>query len=117
MLPYDRLGTVRDAAATARNIQTWSHPMSRIVSLAVCGAAAALAFAASHAQAQEKKSKCVMAGGEATMITGDLARFMANAALTNSIKGMAARGAGAVKMTCKDGLASVTCLAQQRACK
>ena len=29
---------------------------------------------------------CVMAGGEATMVTPDLARFMANAALNNSMK-------------------------------
>ena len=89
--------------------------MRRIASLAI--AASALALIAAQAQAQEQKSKCVMAGGEATMITGDLARFMANAAMNNSIKGMNAKGTGAVKVTCKDGLASVTCLSQQRACK
>ena len=87
--------------------------MRRIATLAI--AASTLACIATHAQAQEQKSKCVMAGGEATMITGDLARFMANAAMNNSIKGMNAKGAGAVKVTCKDGLASVTCLSQQRA--
>lgn len=89
--------------------------MRRIARVAI--AASALAFIAGQAQAQEQKSKCVMAGGEATMITGDLARFMANAALNNSIKGMNAKGVGAAKVTCKDGLASVYCLAKQRACK
>ena len=69
--------------------------------------------------AQEKKAaaKCVLAGGEATMITTDLAKFMAGAALKNSISGMGAKPVGDVKMTCKDGTATVYCLAQQRACK
>ena len=69
------------------------------------------------AMAQDKQGKCFLAGGEATMVTGDLARFMANAALANSIKGANARSSGAVKTTCKDGIASVHCLAQQRACR
>lgn len=69
------------------------------------------------AGAQEKKGRCFLAGGEATMVTGDLARFMANAALNNSIKGANATPQGTVKMTCKDGFASVYCLAQQRACR
>lgn len=91
-------------------------------SLALASAlAAALAATAvvstGEAQAQGAKSKCVLAGGEATMVTGDLARFMANAALKNSISGMGAKASGAVKMTCKDGVATVHCLAQQRACK
>ena len=47
------------------------------------------------------------------MITGDLARFMANAALKNSISGKGLKASGTVKMTCKDGVASVHCLAQQ----
>lgn len=67
--------------------------------------------------AQQKKGNCVLAGGEATMITMDLAKFMAGAALKNSIAGMGAKASGEVKMTCKDGVASVYCLAQQRACK
>ena len=51
------------------------------------------------------------------MVTSDLAKFMAGAALKNSIAGMGAKPAGEAKMTCKDGIASVYCLAQQRACK
>lgn len=84
-------------------------------------AAVALAFAlvGTAALAQEKKAGggCVLAGGEATMITGDLARFMANAALKNSISGKGMKPSGEIKMTCKDGTASVHCIARQRACK
>ena len=93
--------------------------MSRIVSMTAAGIAViGLALLGGAAQAQDKKAgKCVLAGGEATMITGDLARFMANAALNNSIKGMNATASGAVKMDCKDAFASVYCKATQRACK
>lgn len=82
-------------------------------------AVTAFALVAPSAFAQAKKGggTCVMAGGEATMVTGDLARFMANAALKNSISGKNLKASGQVKMTCKDSLASVHCLAQQRACK
>lgn len=84
--------------------------------VAIVVAMAATAFAGA-AIAQEKKKGCFLAGGEATMVTGDLARFMANAALNNSIKGASATASGTVKMTCKDSVATVYCLAQQRACK
>jgi hypothetical protein len=60
---------------------------------------------------------CVLAGGEATMITEDLARFMANAALENSIKGKGLKPSGAVKMACKPGFANTHCIARQKACK
>jgi len=62
-------------------------------------------------------SKCVLAGGEATMVTADLAKFMAGAALKNSINGMGAKAAGPVKMDCKDAPLSTYCKATQRACK
>lgn len=59
---------------------------------------------------------CARYGGDATMITEDLAKFMANAALKNSINGAGAKPQGAVKMTCSaSGL--VTCQARQVACK
>lgn len=60
---------------------------------------------------------CVLAGGEATMVTDGLARFMANAALENSIKAKGLKPAGAVKLTCTPGLASTHCVARQKACK
>lgn len=60
---------------------------------------------------------CVLAGGEATMVTDALARFMANAALENSIKGKGLKAAGPVKMTCTPGFANTHCIARQKACK
>ena len=37
--------------------------------------------------------------------------------LKNSISGMGAKASGEIKMTCKDAVASVYCIARQRACK
>ena len=42
---------------------------------------------------------------------------MANAALKNSISGKGLKASGEVKMTCKDGVANVYCIAKQKACK
>jgi hypothetical protein len=80
--------------------------------------AAAMLTAAAIAVATPAAAKsCVMAGGEATMITGDLARFMANAALGNSIKGKGLTAVGPVKMKCNDPSPLVYCIATQKACK
>ena len=59
--------------------------------IAISAAAVALAafFAAGTANAA---GSCVMAGGTADMITEDLARFMANAALNNSMKAAGLEG-------------------------
>ena len=83
----------------------------------IAAAAAAAALLATAASAQQGKARCVLAGGEATMVTEDLAKFMAEAALKNSITGMGAKAAGDVRMSCKRGVASTYCLAQQRACR
>ena len=61
--------------------------------------------------------KCVMAGGEATMATEDLAKFMAGAALKNSISGMGAKPAGKIAMKCDTANVLPHCVAKQRACK
>ena len=90
--------------------------MTHLRTLTASAALLAFAALASGAYAAPKKS-CVLAGGEATMITPDMAKFMANAALNNSIKGMGATAAGPVKMACKDPAPLTYCLAQQRACK
>lgn len=60
---------------------------------------------------------CVRAGGEATMVTEDLAKFMANAALNNQIKGNSMKPAGEVAMTCSAATFGTHCVAHQRACK
>jgi hypothetical protein len=78
---------------------------------------AAAVFALSAPVSAAAKKSCVLAGGDATMITEDLAKFMANAALGNSIKGMGATAAGDVKMPCTGPNPLTTCQARQRACK
>jgi len=60
---------------------------------------------------------CRRAGGEATMITKDLAVFMANAALKNSIADHGERPKGAVRVACKDDTFTTTCTARRQACK
>lgn len=59
---------------------------------------------------------CVKAGGTATMVTQDLAEFMADAALKNSIEGMGAKRVGKVDMKCSTEVLT-TCTAHQQACK
>jgi hypothetical protein len=60
---------------------------------------------------------CVLAGGEATMVTRDLAEFMAKAALGNSIKAKGLKAEGVPKLTCNAPSPLSYCLAQQKACK
>jgi hypothetical protein len=79
-------------------------------------AAAAVALAALSATPAAAKS-CVLAGGEATMVTKDMAVFMANAALNNSMKDKGLKPQGAAKVTCKDPAPLTYCIAQQKACK
>lgn len=88
--------------------------MTGFMRIAALGAVAA-GLALSMTTASYAKS-CVKAGGTATMVTEDLAKFMAEAALKNSISGMGAKAEGKMVMTCKaEGL--TTCTAHQRACK
>jgi hypothetical protein len=60
--------------------------------------------------------KCVLAGGEATMITEDLAKFMAGAALKNSMAAHNWTPHGAVHMKCDSASALPHCVARQKAC-
>lgn len=87
-------------------------------SISTLAATAALALLASGIGAKPASAKmCVLAGGEATMVTKDLAEFMAKAALGNSIKAKGLTAAGAVKLTCNAPNPLTYCLATQRACK
>ena len=63
------------------------------------------------------RKSCVLAGGEATMVTRGLAEFMANAAMKNSMKKMDATATGPVMLKCNDPAPLTYCKAQQRACK
>jgi hypothetical protein len=74
--------------------------------------AAALTGAAATAEAG-----CRRAGGEATMITKDLAVFMATAALKNSIADHGERPKGSISIACKDDTFTTTCTARRQACK
>jgi len=60
---------------------------------------------------------CRRAGGVATMVTYDLAVFMANAALKNSIADHGERPAGPVQLKCTDDTLTTTCTARRQACK
>ncbi|MFN3623417.1 MAG: hypothetical protein ACK4TP_05075 [Hyphomicrobium sp.] len=60
---------------------------------------------------------CRRAGGVATMVTKDLAVFMANAALKNSIADHGERPAGPVQLKCTDDTLTTTCTARRMACK
>lgn len=78
---------------------------------------ATVALVAFGASAQAQGAKCVTAGGEATMVTRDLAEFMAKAALKNSISGMGAKPSGDIKLKCSDSGVLQYCKAEQKACK
>lgn len=63
------------------------------------------------------KGKCVLAGGEGSNVLPDVAKFMADAALKNSIAAHGWTASGKVKQTCKTDVVLTTCVSQQRACK
>ncbi len=77
----------------------------------------AAAVAGVLAAAAPAQAKCVMAGGEGSNILPDVAKFMANAALNNSITGAGMKASGKAKVTCKGDLVMTTCVAKQKACK
>ncbi|MCH9808596.1 MAG: hypothetical protein K0U74_12770 [Alphaproteobacteria bacterium] len=70
-------------------------------------------FAANAAQA----GSCVKAGGQATMLTPDMAKFMAKAALKNQMKNNGFKPSGRMTLTCKPAALGTHCVAHQRACK
>lgn len=74
----------------------------------------ALAGAATVSTAE---AGCRRAGGVATMVTYDLAVFMANAALKNSIADHGERPSGPVQLKCTDDTLTTTCTARRQACK
>ena len=79
-------------------------------------AVAAIAACSLASAAQAKGGKCVSAGGEATMLTEDLARYMAGAALKNSIAAHGWKVQGAVKTKCDSAAGLPHCVSHQKAC-
>ncbi|HRY07635.1 MAG TPA: hypothetical protein P5114_10985 [Hyphomicrobiaceae bacterium] len=61
--------------------------------------------------------KCVRAGGEGSNVLPDVAKFMADAALKNSIAAHGLKPAGKISQTCKTDAVLTTCVSRQRACK
>ncbi|HEY8247990.1 MAG TPA: hypothetical protein VIG38_12005 [Hyphomicrobium sp.] len=72
---------------------------------------------AGAAMVSSAEAGCRRAGGVATMVTYDLAVFMANAALKNSIADHGERPAGPVQLKCTDDTLTTTCTARRQACK
>ena len=68
------------------------------------------------APVEAKGGKCVMAGGEATMVTEDLAKFMSEAALKNSIAAHSWTASGSVKTKCDAANGLPHCVSKRRAC-
>ena len=77
-------------------------------------AGASLALIAATAEA--KGGKCVMAGGEATMVTEDLAKFMSEAALKNSIAAHSWTASGSVSTKCDSANGLPHCVSKRKAC-
>lgn len=88
--------------------------MTRLHRIVLATAAAVLVTGGVMSTGAE--AKCVRAGGQATMITEDLAKFMAGAALKNSIAKLGAKPRGPVVMKCTTAQGLPTCVARQRAC-
>jgi hypothetical protein len=76
------------------------------------GAVASLLFVTVPASANNGRK----AGGVATMVTKDLAEFMAEAALKNAIANHGWKAAEPIKLDCKDETLTTTCTARRRAC-
>lgn len=77
----------------------------------------AVAVGAAMLATGAQAGSCVKAGGEATMLTEDLAKFMAGAALKNQIKDNGLKPSGEVNMKCQPATFGTHCIAHQRACK
>lgn len=80
------------------------------------GTALAIAALAAAAPGASAAGKCVKAGGEATMVTEDLAKFMAEAALKNSIAAHNWKAAGPITMKCDAPNGLPHCKATRKAC-
>ena len=90
--------------------------MRKLHWIALAVTTAVLVAGSSIGMRAEARSKCVRAGGQATMITEDLAKFMANAALKNAIAAKNLKPSGKVTLTCRDDAVTTYCKASRPAC-
>ncbi len=85
----------------------------RTVLLQVVATSALIAASSINASA----AKCVLAGGQGTGITPEIAKNLAGIALNTSITGMGAKAKGKVSTKCETVLVISNCTSRQRACK
>jgi hypothetical protein len=90
--------------------------MKNYVLISLSALFALTAIGPAKAAHQAGHGKCVMAGGQATMVTQDLAKFMAEAALKNAMAARNWKPSGAVKVTCDTEAGLPHCTAKQKAC-
>lgn len=82
-----------------------------MTSLRICLAAAAVLIMAGNAEAS-----CRTVVGSADMVTRDLAKFMANAALKNAIEAKGLKPSGEIALNCRDDTFTTYCKASRPAC-
>lgn len=75
-----------------------------------------LSVAAAVLCTQGAYAGCRTVAGSADMMTRDLAKFMANAALKNAIEAKALKPSGEVTLTCRDDTFTTYCKATRKAC-
>ena len=90
--------------------------MKKIITAAALMAGIAAVSMGFTANVEAKGGKCVMAGGEATMVTEDLAKFMSEAALKNSIAAHSWNASGSIKTKCDATNGLPHCVSKRRAC-
>lgn len=61
-------------------------------------------------------AKCVRAGGKAVNMFPNVAKYMANVALKNSIASHGWKSAGKIRQRCTSDGVMTTCVSKQRAC-
>jgi hypothetical protein len=65
---------------------------------------------------QSAEAGCRTVVGSADMVTTDLAKFMANAALKNAIAAKDLKPSGEIKLTCREDTFTTYCKASRPAC-
>jgi hypothetical protein len=75
-----------------------------------------LSFAAAIMCGQAAEAGCRTVVGSADMVTTDLAKFMANAALKNAIEAKGLKPSGEIKLTCREDTFTTYCKATRHAC-
>lgn len=77
---------------------------------------AIFSLAAAVLCAQGAEAGCRTVVGSADMVTTDLAKFMANAALKNAIADKGLKPSGEIKLTCREDTFTTYCKASRQAC-